>query len=508
LVSHVSTIAFQGIDVLDIDVQVQMLGGMPQFNLVGLPDKAVGESRERVRAALHALGLALPPKRIVVNLAPADVVKEGSHFDLPIALALLAAMEVLPGDELARYTALGELALDGAIAGVAGVLPAAVGAAARGRGLICPFVSGGEAAWAGEIEILASPNLLALINHFKGSQVLSRPAPVLAEAEASPLDLADIKGQETAKRALEIAAAGGHNLLMIGPPGSGKSMLAARLPGLLPPLSAAEALEVSMIHSVAGLLPGGGLMRQRPFRDPHHSASLPALVGGGLRARPGEVSLAHRGVLFLDELPEFQRSTLESLRQPLESGRAVVARANAHVAYPADIQLVAAMNPCRCGYLDDPAQGCGRAPRCGQDYQARISGPLFDRIDLHVDVPAVAIGDLALPPPREGSAEVRARVAEARAVQRARYETLARPGERPVAVNARVEGALLDRVATPDAAGRTLLTEAADRMRLTARSYHRVLKVARTLADLDGADGVRRLHVAEALAYRRLAPGL
>ncbi len=503
MVSRVNTVAFQGIEVLDIDVQVQILGGMPQFTLVGLPDKAVGESRERVRSALYALGLALPYKRITVNLAPADVMKEGSHFDLPIALALLAAMDVLPGEELARFVALGELGLDGALAPVAGVLPAALNASAHERGLICPEATGGEAAWAADIEILAAPTLLALINHFKGSQVLSAPEPKLASGgPASMPDLADVKGQEMAKRALEVAAAGGHNMLMMGPPGSGKSMLAARLPGILPPLSATEAREVSMVHSVAGLLAGGGLVRRRPFRDPHHSASLPALVGGGMRARPGEISLAHKGVLFLDELPEFARSTLEALRQPLESGRAVVARANAHVTYPADVQLVAAMNPCRCGYLADPAQGCGRAPKCGQDYQARISGPLFDRIDIHVEVPAVQASDLALPPPREDSAAVRARVAAARAVQAARYADA-----RDVSINARAEGALLDRVATPDAAGKTLLTDAAARMRLSARGYHRVLKVARTLADLDGSDAVRRLHVAEALSYRRLAVG-
>ena len=315
------------------------------MTIVGLPDKAVGESRERVRGALAAIGLALPPKRITVNLAPADLAKEGSHFDLPIALGLLAAMGAVPDDALAGHLVLGELALDGAIAPVAGVLPAAIGAAAQSLGIICPAACGGEAAWAGGIEVLAPPTLLALINHFRGAQVLSPPEPAIAEEPAAAPDLGDIKGQESAKRALEVAAAGGHNMLMVGPPGSGKSMLAQRLPGILPPLGPAEALEVSMVHSVAGALRDGRLMRARPFRDPHHSASLPALVGGGVRARPGEVSLAHLGVLFLDELPEFARPTLESLRQPIETGRAVVARANAHAIYPARFQLVAAMNP-------------------------------------------------------------------------------------------------------------------------------------------------------------------
>ena len=506
MVARVNTVAFQGIEVLDIDVQVQMGGGgLPNFMVVGLPDKAVAESRERVRSALTALGLALPPVRITVNLAPADVLKEGSHFDLPIALGLLIAMDVLSTEDLAGYTVLGELGLDGALAPVAGVLPAAMGAVAHGRGLICPEACGGEAAWAGDLEVLAPASLLALINHFKGSQVLSPPEPKVAAGADRYPDLADIKGQETAKRALEIAAAGGHNLLMIGPPGSGKSMLAARLPGLLPPLDPREALEVSMIQSVAGLLAGGGLTRQRPFRDPHHSASLPALVGGGLRAKPGEISLAHRGVLFLDELPEFARATLESLRQPLETGRVSIARAAAHVTYPARVQLVAAMNPCKCGFLDDPSLACSRAPRCALDYQAKISGPLFDRIDLHVDVPAVAALDLALPPPAEGSAEIAARVAAARALQAQRYEAI--ESQRRPSCNAELDGALLESLASPEPEGQALLAKAAEKMKLTARGYHRVLRVARTLADLAGSEPVRRTHVAEALTYRRVGPG-
>jgi len=499
-VARIKTVAFQGIDTREIDVQIQMTNGMPAFSVVGLPDKAVGESRERVRAALGSIGLALPPRRIVVNLSPADVLKEGSHYDLPIAVGLLVSMGVLQQDELDDYAMLGELALDGTLSPVAGVLPAAIGANAGGRGLICPEATGGEAAWAGSIPILAPPDLVALINHFKGTQVLSPPQPGVIADAAPYLDLKDIKGQETAKRALEVAAAGGHNVLMVGPPGAGKSMLAQRMAGLLPAMGPEEALEVSMIHSVAGLLDSGKMTRQRPFRDPHHSASLPALVGGGVRVQPGEISLAHNGVLFLDELPEFSRPALEALRQPMETGRAVIARANSHVDYPARFQFIAAMNPCRCGHLDDPALACSRAPRCGLDYQAKISGPLFDRIDLHLDVPPVRAADLSLPPPAEGSVEVADRVAAAREIQRVRFADL------DIRTNADADGALLEEIAAPDEEGRNLLTQAAERMKLSARGYHRILRVARTLADLDGQESVRRLHIAEALSYRRIAP--
>ena len=502
MVARVRTVAFHGVEVIEVETQVTIASGLPAFTVVGLPDKPVNESRERVRAALAALGLALPPKRITVNLAPADVVKEGSHFDLPIALGLLAAMEIVSAEEFAGYTVLGELALDGSLTRVTGVLLAALAAVGRGSGVICPAACGGEAAWAGELEIIAAPNLLAIVNHFRGTQVLPAPEPRLAAPASAGLDLRDVKGQESAKRALEIAAAGGHNLLMVGPPGAGKSMLAARLPGILPALEPAEALELGMILSAAGELRGGELSRDRPFRDPHHSASLPALVGGGPRARPGEISLAHQGVLFLDELPEFNRAALEALRQPLETGRVSIARAQGHVTYPARFQLVAAMNPCRCGYFAESA--CGRAPRCAESYQARLSGPLLDRIDLHIDVATVPSADLALPPAAEDSATVARRVASARARQAARYAAL--PAEQRIRTNAQADGELLEQIASPEASGRALLLRAAEHLCLSARGYHRVLRVARTLADLEGYSSVGRRHIAEALSYRRLGP--
>jgi magnesium chelatase family protein len=500
LVALVSTVAYLGLEARGVEVQCQVAPGLPGFSVVGLPDKAVNESRQRVTATLASMGLALPPKRIIVNLSPADLPKEGAHYDLPIALALLAAMGVTDAEQLADFIAVGELALDGRIISSPGVLLAAIHASSQDKGLICPAAQGAEARWASGIPVLAAPDLISLLNHLKGTQVLPEPVAGEAEPPARGPDLRQVKGQETAKRALEITAAGGHNLLMIGPPGAGKSLLASCLPGILPDLTPAEALETSMIASIAGTLEGGRISRSRPFRSPHHSASMAAMTGGGMRVRPGEVSMAHLGVLFLDELPEFQRAVLDSLRQPLETGEVSVARANAHVTFPARVQLITAMNPCRCGYLGDAALACSRAPRCAADYQNKVSGPLLDRIDLHVEVDSVSALDMALPPPAEGSAEVAARVAAARAIQTAR---LAGTGRRS---NAELEGDLLETHATPDEPGRKLLLQAAEAMRLSARGYTRMLRVSRTVADLAGAETIARIHVAEALSYRRQAP--
>jgi magnesium chelatase family protein len=497
MVARAYTVAFEGVEARLVEVQCAIAAGLPAFNLVGLPDKAVSEAKERVRAAMTAMGLALPAKRITVNLSPADLPKEGSHFDLPIALALLAAMEVLPRDEIAAQVALGELSLDGSLVPVIGALPAALAAAEADCGLICPAGCGAEAAWVGAVQVIAPKTLLALVNHFTGRAALAPAEPGTVADAAALKDLAEVKGQEKAKRALEIAAAGRHHLLMVGPPGSGKSMLAARIPGILPPLDPAEALETSMIHSLAGLLDEGGIRRARPFRTPHHTASMAAIVGGGRGAKPGEISLAHHGVLFLDELPEFPRTVLETLRQPIETGDVVVARANAHVRYPCRFMLVAAANPCRCGHLADPGRACARVPDCGADYLGRISGPLMDRFDLRVEVPPVTVEDLGRAAPGEPSAAIAARVARAREVQRSRYADAPQ-----VAVNADAEGELLDAVAALTDGASRLLAEVAERFRLSARGYHRVVRVARTIADLEGSAPVERGHVAEAAGYR------
>lgn len=496
MVAIAYSVAFEGVEARLVEVQCAVAAGLPGFSIVGLPDKAVSEARERVRAAFGALAIALPNRRLTVNLSPADLPKEGSHFDLPIALAVLAALEIVPRDEVARCVALGELALDGRLVAVAGALPAAVAAADEERALICPQDCGPEAAWIEAVPVLAAGTLRAVVDHLTDRAPLARARPGAIRAAPPGPCLSDVRGQERAKRALEIAAAGRHHLLMVGPPGAGKSMLAARLPGLMPPLSAREALETSMVHSVAGLLKEGRISRAAPFQSPHHTASSPAIVGGGPRAKPGEISLAHHGVLFLDELPEFDRKVLESLRQPIETGEVFISRANAHIRYPCRFQLIAAANPCRCGHLADPARACSRAPVCGDSYLGKLSGPLMDRFDLRLEVPGVALADLDLPR-GDTSADVAARVAAARAVQAERFR------DHPdIRVNAEAPAALLDRIAAPDAEGRAMILRASERLGLSARGYHRILRSARTIADLDGSQAVRAPHLAEAISYR------
>ncbi|WP_068310996.1 YifB family Mg chelatase-like AAA ATPase [Polycladidibacter hongkongensis] len=498
--SRVCGVAFQGVEAVDVDVQVQIGPGAVQFSIVGLPDKAVAESRERVRAALLATGLALPAKRVTVNLAPADLPKEGSHFDLAIALGLLCAMEIIPPDALDSFAILGELSLNGEIVGVSGVLPAAIHANAQGLGLICPRDCGGEAAWADEgMQILAPANLIELCNHFKGVATMQRPQAKLGSAGPTLPDLADVRGQGRAKRALEIAAAGGHNLLFVGPPGAGKSLLAARLPSLLPPLSASELLEVSMIASVAGELEGGKLTDRRPFRAPHHSASMAALVGGGIKARPGEISLAHNGVLFLDELPEFHPQALDSLRQPMETGSAMIVRANNRVSYPARFQLVAAMNPCRCGMAGQPGHTCRRGERCAADYQARVSGPFLDRIDIQLEVPAVRAVEMMGGTASEPSAQVALRVAKAREIQQERY----RGDVESCRTNSHCSAKNIEKHTVLERSSRDLFYRAAEQMQLSARGFHRVLKVSRSIADLEGSAQIKPDHLAEALSFRQ-----
>ena len=503
MLAHINTITFNGLETLPVDLQVQISSGLPNFTIVGLPDKAIAESRERVRSAIQSLGLSLPAKRITINLAPADLLKEGSHFDLPVALGILSCMGIIPAEELSGYIAVGELSLDGTIVPVNGVLPVAIHAMRTNHGLICPQKQGGEAVWSGLKDIIAAPDLISLINHFKGIATLPAPRQQTLQHKTKHLDLSDVKGQESAKRALEIAAAGGHNLLMVGPPGSGKSMLAARLPSILPPLTAEEALETSMIHSIAGILKENGLCFDRPFRSPHHNASTPSLVGGGRKAKPGEISLAHNGILFLDELPEFDRSALEALRQPLENGNISIARVNTHAVYPAKFQLIAAMNPCRCGNLGIPELACPRAPKCAIEYQAKLSGPLLDRIDMHIEVPAVSPWKLSEGRSGETSETVRNRVIAARKIQKDRF---LRHGISNLSTNAELKGQLLEEIACLENDAKSLLVTFADKNHLSARAYHRTLRLARTIADLQNATNILKIHIAEALSYRHMAP--
>ncbi len=500
MVAKVKTFAFLGIEVVDVDVQVKISAGSPSFNIVGLADKAVGESKERVRAAIGSMGLALPFTRITVNLAPADLQKEGSHFDLAIALGLLIEMEVIKQSTVDNYYCLGELSLDSSITEISGVLPAAIGALSRNSGIICPASCGSEALLAGNLPVICPKNLLELINYFKGLGTIDAPKEQPETPAINYLNLNDIKGQELAKRALEIAAAGGHNLLMVGPPGTGKSMLAARLPGLMPELDLKEILEINMIHSISGKISNGKLIKQRPFRDPHHSCSMPAMVGGGSKAKPGEISLAHNGILFLDELAEFPRPVLDSLRQPIENGNVSISRVQAHINYPANFQLVAAMNPCRCGYLSEPSKACSRAPNCGRDYQTKISGPLMDRMDIIINVPQIDIFDNKAQK-GECSKVVAARVAKARNQQKIRYQNEPLMAN-CTKINAKANGKALEKYTELDNESQKILKTMVEKMGISMRGYNRILRVARTIADLENSTNIEQPHLLEAVSYR------
>lgn len=501
------TVTFKGMKVVPVDVEVHIAPGLPSFVIVGLPDKAVNESKERVRASLQSIGLTLPAKKITVNLTPADQYKEGSHFDLPIAMALLAGMMIFPKEYLDEYLIAGELSLNGTVKNVAGILPMSMHANENSMGIICAKESELEANWAGNPKVVAGDCLITLIKHFKGEELIQanehKIEYSLSNDNNKKLDMSDIIGQKIAKRAIEVAAAGRHNLLMSGPPGAGKSMLAKRLPGIMPKLSTKEVLETSIVFSIAGQLEDGQLIIERPFRAPHHSCSVPAMVGGGVgqKVKPGEISLANNGILFLDELPEFSRVVLDSLRQPMESAEVLISRAQSHVTFPAKFQLIAAMNPCPCGYLNDADRQCSKAPICAENYLSKVSGPLLDRIDIHLNLQPIPLYELNKGnQAEEKSIDIAKRVAMATEIQEERYK------KTHIRYNSELDGDLLKEWVQLDDEAHALINKSVEIMKLSMRSYTRILRVARTIADLAGqkTPEINKLFIAEAVNYRKV----